>query len=138
MKLDGMRIERLFHVEHPIGTPSFCDKFKIRNKVADFGHTTFEVIHNALEFFVVRRRGNNLFYHGTGACILFEERSRVCFVFRQDAVDKRESVTSIFLLRKLLANLHEESMQALFGFGKCFRKLIANFMQFGLFRRNTA
>ena len=100
MQLDGMRVERLFHVEHPISAPSLYNKFKVRDKMIDFGHTAFEVVHNALNVFNTRCSCDKFTCNIAGIGILFQERSRIRFELRKDAVRIRKTTASIFLLRK--------------------------------------
>ena len=138
MQLDRVRIKRFFHVEHPIGAASLCYKFKVRNEVVHFGHTAFEVAHHTLERFDIRCGCHKLFRKSASIGILFQERCRVRFVFRKDAVCVGKAAASVLLLCKFLANLHEEAVQGLFGFGKRFGEFIAKFMEFGLFCRNAA
>ena len=136
MQLDGMRIEGFFHVEHPIAATTLCYKFKVRNKVADFGHTAFEIAHDAFER--VFSSCNKFFCQIAGSRVLFEEGGRVSFEFCEDAVCICKAAAAVFLLGKFLADFHEEAVQGLFGFAQSFGEFVTKFMKFRLFRRDAA
>ena len=138
MQLDGMRVERFFHVEDPVIAARLCNKFKVRNEVADFSHAAIEIAHDTLETVHVRCGSNELFGKATCIIELFEERCRVRFVFGEDAIRVRKAAAAILLLGKLLADFHEETVQSLFGFAQSFGKLVAEFMKFRLFCRDAA
>ena len=81
---------------------------------------------------------DELFGKATCIIVLFEERCRIRFVFGEDAIRVRKAAAAILLLGKLLADFHEEAVQSLFGLAQSFGKLVAEFVKFRLFCRDTA
>ena len=67
MQFDGMRVERFFHVEHPIRTAGLRNKFKVRDKAGDIGHAPFQIIEHTLDRIDVSGIGTELFGNRAGA-----------------------------------------------------------------------
>ena len=134
MHLDRMRVERFLKVEHPVGAPRLYRKFKIRNEAGKFFHATIGVLHQSAVGFVTGKRRKEFIGSFLGCRELIHDTLRVHFVFRQNALGINVASAAVLLAGDLLANLHKEPMQSLFGFIQFKNELFTFFPVGGIVR----
>ena len=103
-----MRIAGFFHVEHPIFLPCRNDKSKIFGKAAHFHGDSFQISSQQFKCGNTAQLRTNVFRNRFHRIARFQNRLRVCIIFRKNSPRKTEALRFIF--EYFFPEFHEKAM----------------------------
>ena len=125
MNLDGVRVEGFFHVEHPAFAARLHEELEICRIALEFFHAAREILQEPAN----RGQARDQFHKRLRAVLyqreLVDNVLRVGIEIGRNPVPVNQVALAHLLLRKLLADLHEEAVDCLLRLADIGRKLRA-------------